>query len=98
MTEIEFTAREGNYINCTKVHIQIQYLKIKIIIINNFIGEHGNVYLAVLSTAEFSDKLVVILISPLDNVRLVIPVLALPMRVHVRVDPGPTGQRHGCCL
>jgi len=86
-----------------KLHkcIQIQYLKIKITITNNFIGEHkehGNVYLAVLSTAEFSDKLVVILISPLDNVRLVIPVLALPMRVHVRVDPGPTGQRHGCCL
>lgn len=34
------------------------------------------------------------LVAPLHHVRLVVPVLARPVRVHVRVDPGSAGERH----
>ena len=34
------------------------------------------------------------LISPLDDVRLVVPVLPRPVRVDVGVDARATGQRH----
>ena len=50
--------------------------------------------LRILAAAEFSHELVVILVAPLHNVGLIVPVVSGPVGVDVGVDACSTRQRH----